>query len=113
MQCSRLAAMAASSIRSSSVKLVGSAVHTPLSNSFAASFASFLRYFIGPPSGASIVRDSAPRGYYNPRPLPAQLFDALDECRQHLAVVVDDPIVCARENLGLGAVVDRDHGACC
>src|SRR5215510_6743711 len=46
MQCSRLAALPASSTRSSRVKVVGSAVHTPCSIFFAYSLASFLRYFI-------------------------------------------------------------------
>src|SRR5690349_15890458 len=49
MQCSRLAALPFSSILSSGVKVVGSAVHTPRSICFAASLASFLRYFIRPP----------------------------------------------------------------
>src|SRR4029079_9411511 len=46
MQCSRLAALPFSSILSSCVKVVGSAVHTPRSICFAASLASFLRYFM-------------------------------------------------------------------
>src|SRR6188508_3384281 len=49
MQYSRFQAVAASSSAPSSLKLVGSAVHTPLSISFAASFASFLRYFMAFP----------------------------------------------------------------
>src|SRR6476620_6037037 len=49
MQCSRLKRCPASSRRSSSVKFVGSAVQTPFSSSRAASFASFLLYFMRPP----------------------------------------------------------------
>src|SRR4051812_44721487 len=90
MQCSRFAALPASSSRSSSVKQYGSAVQTPFRIDRAASLASFLRYFIlfsrwrnGAASGTVSLRFD----FRDPRdfaPAFDVAFESLAECGRRL-----------------------------
>src|SRR5262245_20035823 len=100
MQCSRLAAMPASSSLSSRVKEVGKAVHTPWRTFFAYSLASFLRYFMWTPPGCEVcAKHSKLRTAKPKREIPAR----------RLRTVANQGII----NLRHAVIIARAANGCC